>query len=123
MNARVEAVNVRFDTLKIAAAVLIVLAALAGFYAFAQYSVLLRTVGLIAAIVVAVLIALQTEQGRVAASYLRETQVEVRKVVWPTREETVQTTGIVILVVLVFAAILFVLDYFLGWAVRGIIGQ
>jgi preprotein translocase subunit SecE len=109
------------DTLKIAAAILIVLAALAGFYVFAQYSVLLRTVGLIAAVIVAVLIALQTDQGRIAAGYLRETQVEVRKVVWPTREETVQTTGIVILVVLAFAAILFVLDYFLGWAVRGIV--
>ena len=68
-------------------------------------------------------IALQTDKGRNIWLFFQDAQIEVRKVVWPTREETLQTTLIVIAVVIVIAIILWLLDMFLGWAVRGLLGQ
>ena len=53
-------------------------------------------------------------------SYVRDTQIEVRKVVWPSRQETVQTTMIVLLMVMVVALILWAFDSLLGWAVRAL---
>ena len=122
MNSKVEAVSVKFDMFKIAVAIAIVVAALVGFYFFAEQSLLYRVVGLLASLVVASVIALQTEQGRILWAFFQEAQLEVRRVVWPTRRETLQTTGIVILMVLIFAAILWVLDLALGAAIQAIIG-
>jgi len=123
MSSNVGTVNVKFDTLKLAIAVFIVLSAIAGFYVFADQSLLLRVVGLLVAVVIAIAIALQTEKGRGIWIFFQEAQVEVRKVVWPTREETFQTTLIVILVVIVVALILWGLDAFLGWSIRNLMGQ
>jgi preprotein translocase subunit SecE len=123
MNTKIETVNVRFDAAKIAAAVLVALTGVAGFYYFGDQSVALRVLGVLGCFAIAAALFLTTEQGRALWSFLQEAQVEVRKVVWPTKQETLQTTGIVILVVIVFAIILWLLDLFLGWAVQGIIGQ
>ncbi|WP_238532321.1 preprotein translocase subunit SecE [Methylophaga frappieri] len=99
-------------------AVALVVAAIALFYAFSEVSTLLRVLGLIAAVVVAVLIASRTSAGAAAFSYIGDTQTEVRKVVWPTRQETIQTTMVVILMVIVVAIMLWAFDSLLGWAVR-----
>lgn len=123
MNTNVEAVGVKLDIFKIVVAIAIVVAALAGFYYFAEQSLLYRVIGLLACIAVALVIASQTDQGRVFLSFFQDAQMEVRRVVWPTRQETLQTTGIVILMVLIFAAILWVLDLGLGAAIKSIIGQ
>src|SRR3990167_8465648 len=61
-------------------------------------------------------------RGRQFNGFRREAMVELRKIVWPTRQETLQTTLIVFVVVAVVAFILWVLDLLLGWAVSGIIG-
>ncbi|RMH51802.1 MAG: preprotein translocase subunit SecE [Zetaproteobacteria bacterium] len=53
--------------------------------------------------------------------YYREVQVEVRKVVWPDRRETVQATAMVVVMVLLVALFLWVVDSVLGWAVRQVI--
>jgi preprotein translocase subunit SecE len=71
----------------------------------------------------AIFIALQTEKGRNTKNFLQQTQIEVRKVVWPTRQETVQMTGIVILMVVLVALIIWMLDSFLFWLVRFFTGQ
>jgi preprotein translocase subunit SecE len=52
--------------------------------------------------------------------YIGATQVEVRKVVWPTRQETLQTTMIVLLMVMLVALLLWAFDSLLGWAVRSL---
>jgi len=123
MNTKIETVSVRFDAAKIAAAVLVALTGVAGFYYFGDQSLLLRVLGVLGCFAIAAALFLTTEQGRALWSFLQEAQVEVRKVIWPTRQETVQTTAIVVVVVVSFALILWVLDLFLGWAVRGIIGH
>ena len=123
MNTKVETVAVKLDILKLSIAVLILVAAVAGFYIFADESQLLRVVGLLAASGVAIGIALQTEKGRTLWAFIQDAQVEVRKVVWPTRQETLQTTGIVIIAVIFFAIVLGILDWGLGAAIESIIGQ
>ena len=122
MNTKVEVVSVKLDMFKIIVAITIVIAALIGFYFFAEQSLLYRVVGLLASLAVAIFIALQTEQGRVLWAFFQDAQMEVRRVVWPTRQETLQTTGIVILMVLIFAAILWLLDLLLGAGIKTIIG-
>ena len=71
---------------------------------------------------VAVAVALQTEKGAAVWDLIREARVEIRKVVWPTPQETTQTTLIVVVVVIFVALILWGLDSSLSWSVRGIIG-
>ncbi len=70
----------------------------------------------------AAVMSLTTVRGRQFNGFRREAMVELRKIVWPTRQETLQTTLIVFVVVAVVAFILWVLDLLLGWAVSGIIG-
>ena len=108
------------DTAKLSVAVLIVVGAMVAFYYYADQSLLLRVVGLLVAVVVAGAIAYQTEKGRFVAGFFKDAQIEIRKVVWPTREETVQTTLVVLLVVVVVAIGLWLLDMFLGWAVHAL---
>jgi preprotein translocase subunit SecE len=66
---------------------------------------------------------LQTETGRQGYNFVLEARDEVRKVVWPTRKETVQTTMIIIATVLLVAVFLWIIDIFLLWAVRLMTGQ
>lgn len=83
---------------------------------------LLRVAGLLGIAGVAMLLALQTERGRAIWSLLKEARTEVRRVVWPSNQETTQTTLVVLLLVFVFALILWGLDTLLGWIVSSIIG-
>ncbi|MDC9725567.1 MAG: preprotein translocase subunit SecE [Gammaproteobacteria bacterium] len=108
------------DNIKMIIAVVIMAAAIALFYNYAEYSTLLRVLGLLTAAGLSLFIASQTTVGSTALSYIRDTQVEVRKVVWPTRQETVQTTMLVILMVMVAALMLWAVDSMLGWAVRAL---
>ena len=117
-----ETVNVKFDLVKLVIAALIVIAAVAGFYIFADQSTPLRVAGILVAAGVAAWIGLQTEPGRNLWNFLQDAQVEVRKVVWPTRQETTQTTLLVIAVVILAALILWGLDSVLRWAIRLLIG-
>ena len=123
MDSNVEIVNVKFEIVKLALAILIVISGIVGFYFYSEQSVLLRTIGLLITISISVFIALQTDKGRSTWIFFQDAQIEVRKVVWPTREETLQTTLIVILVVILAAIILWLLDMFLGWSVRNLLGQ
>ena len=77
---------------------------------------------IVALAVVALGIASQTERGGAVVSLLKEARTEIRRVVWPTRQETTQTTFIVILLVIVFAIILWGLDSLLSWLVSTVIG-
>ena len=119
MNSNADAQTATFDTVKLALAVLLLIAGVVGFYFFKdQAQPLVRVIGLLAVVAVALGISLQTAKGREVSSFVREAQIEVRKVVWPTRQETVQTTLIVIVVVIVVAIFLWLLDMGLGGIVR-----
>ena len=83
---------------------------------------LVRVVGLLTTAAAAILVALQTERGKAIWALLKESRTEVRRVVWPSNQETTQTTMVVLLLVVIFALILWGLDSLLGWIVSSIIG-
>jgi len=120
MNAHVETGGGMPDGLKWFAASALLIAALGGFYYYADYSFLLRVVVLLAVIVASVAIAARTATGRVAWEFIRESRTEVRKVVWPNRKETVQTTGVIIALVTVVALLMWIIDGLLSWIVRAV---
>ena len=70
----------------------------------------------------AAFVAVQTERGRNTWVLLKEARSEIRRVVWPTNQETTQTTLVVLVLVLIFALILWGLDSLLSWAVSSTIG-
>jgi preprotein translocase subunit SecE len=123
MNAKAEAGASGLDTLKIAAAVGVLVVALWGFYFFAGYSLLLRVVVLLALSGGAVAIFLTSIQGRQLWRFAVDARMEVRKVVWPTRQETVQTTLIVMVMVLILGLMLWLFDMALMAILRFLTGQ
>ena len=122
MNAKVEAKEGRFDLLKWLVVAVLVVIGVAGNQIFSSEPVLYRVLGLLVFAALAVFLGLQTVKGRAFAVLAREARVEIRKVVWPSRQETTQTTLIVVAVVLVMALLLWGLDSFLGWLVSLIVG-
>lgn len=84
-----------------------------GFYSFhyfSQYQVAYRILGLVPLVIAALWVASSTEKGSAIALLIKESGVEVRKVVWPTRQETIQTTMVVIGFVVITALVLWGLD-------------
>ena len=122
MSSKAEAGEYQLDGLKW----LVVLAIVAGgIYANSYYAAiepLFRALAGVLIVAVAIGVALQTEKGAWAWDLAKEARVEVRKVVWPTTQETTQTTLIVVGVVILVALILWGLDSSLSWGVRGVIG-
>ena len=110
------------DMLKWGLVVLLVGAGVAGNMYYAEQSLLYRVLGLVAVGGVALFVALQTVQGKSFAELVKEARIEVRKVVWPTHQETLQTTLMVLVVVWIAAVILWGLDALLGWLASLIIG-
>jgi preprotein translocase subunit SecE len=123
MNAKTEVQDSKMDTLKLVVVVALLLAGVAGFYYFADQMLLLRVLGLLAMTGVALAVGLQTMKGRALAGFVVDARNEVRKVVWPTRAETVQTSLAVFAVVIVVGIMLWLFDMFLLWAVRFLTGQ
>ena len=118
----ISAANDRRDTAKLVVALLLLASGIAGFYFFSGDFLLYRTLGLLAAVALSVALALQTRKGIWVRDFFGEARVEVRKVVWPTRPETVQTTAIVIVMVVLVALLLWGIDSLLGWLVGGFLG-
>ncbi|MBG6289016.1 MULTISPECIES: preprotein translocase subunit SecE [Pseudomonas] len=122
MNAKVEAKESRLDLLKwLVVAVLVVVAVVANQY-YSTQPIFYRVLGILVMAAVAGFIALQTVKGRAFFTLAKEARAEIRKVVWPSRQETTQTTLIVVAVVLVMALVLWGLDSLLGWLVSMIVG-
>ena len=111
------------DTLKLVVMVALLLSGVAGFYYFADQMLLLRVLGLLVVVGAALAVGLQTGKGRLLAGFVGDARNEVRKVVWPTRTETVQTSLAVFAVVIVMGIMLWLLDMFLLWAIRVLTGQ
>ena len=111
------------DKVKLTIAAAFVVAGVAGFYYFADQSLLMRVLGLLAMIGVSLAIAYQTAVGQRTLGFVTDAQTEVKKVVWPTRKEALQTTGIVFVMVLLVALFLWMLDTMLLWLVRLLTGQ
>jgi len=123
METKVEEQPTFVDTAKLAFAIVVVLAGLVGYYYFADTSTLLRVLAVILALAVGAVIAFTSLQGRLLWKFIQGARVELNKVVWPTREETIQTT-LVVLVVALFGGVFFwLLDLFLLWLTTRVTGQ
>ena len=116
-------VSNKLDTFKLILAIAVLLVGIGGFYYYADASLLYRVLGLVAMAIVAVGIALTTGTGRAIVSFGREARAEVRKVVWPTRQETVQTTLMVVVAVIILGIFLWLIDMMLLKAVQMLTGQ
>ncbi len=117
MVSKTEQTTSAIDTFKLMTAVLVLIAGVVGFYYFEDESQLLRVLGMLAMAVVAFLIVASSEPGRRGLGFVKDARVEVRKVVWPTRQETLQTTIAVLFMVILVAIMLWLFDMFLGWGV------
>ena len=117
MVSKTEQSTSAIDTFKLMTAVLVLLAGVVGFYYFEEESQLLRVLGMLTVAVIAFLIAATSDVGRRSLGFVKDARVEVRKVVWPTRQETVQTTIAVLFMVILVAIMLWLFDMLLGWGV------
>jgi len=110
------------DKIKLVLAVLLVIAGLAGFYLLKDSALILRIASVLAGLVLAAVVVWTSAPGKQFFAFAQEAIVETKKVVWPTRKETVQTTGLVLVFVLVMAIFLWIVDALLVWGVKLLMG-
>ena len=103
------------DKIKFALALVILAAGVAGFYLLSEQAMILRVLAVLAGVALAAAVAWKTEPGQRFFTFANESVVEAKKVVWPTRKETMQTTGAVFAFVLVMAVMLWIADKTLEW--------
>ncbi|MBB3185386.1 preprotein translocase subunit SecE [Halomonas fontilapidosi] len=122
MKHNAEVQESRHDGLKWAVVVSLLVLAVVGNTYFADQALLYRVLGVVVLSVAAALVALTTAKGRDLVELARSAKKEIQRVIWPTRPETVQTTAIVLVAVLVVGLMLWLIDTLLGWAMSGVIG-
>ena len=115
--------NNQFDSLKWGVVLALVVAGVVGHYMYSSQPAVILLVGWLILVAVALLIASQTAKGRLAWQFAREARMELRKVVWPTKKETLRMTGLVVLMVIVASLILWGFDNLLLWIVSILTGQ
>ena len=109
------------DKIKFAAAVLLLVAGLASYYLLSEQATILRVLAVLAGVGASVAVAWQTEPGQQFFGFGREAVAEAKKVVWPSRKETLQTTGLVFAFVVIMAFFLWVVDKSLEWVLYDLI--
>lgn len=117
-----EQTSSSLDVIKLAVAAGVFVAGIVGFYHFADQPQLYRVLGLLLFVIIAAGIALTTSKGQALTGFMQSSRTEVRKMVWPTRAETIQTTAVILVVVILVALFLWGLDRLLAWTMRMIIG-
>jgi preprotein translocase subunit SecE len=109
------------DKIKLVVAALLVVAGIAGYHWLAASSILLRILSVIAGLAAGLAVAWTSLLGQTFLAFAREALVELKKVVWPTRKETMQTTAAVFAFVVVMAVFLWVSDKTLEWVLYDLI--
>jgi preprotein translocase subunit SecE len=111
------------DKIKISIAVLLAVAGIAGFYYLSDTPLIVRVVSVLAGFVAGALVFWTTAPGKQFYAYAQDSIEETKKVVWPTRKETLQTTGVVFAFVITMALFLWIVDASLLWVVKKLMGQ
>ncbi|MEZ5589554.1 MAG: preprotein translocase subunit SecE [Gammaproteobacteria bacterium] len=122
MSSKSETLTSKMDTAKLLVAIALVVVAVVAFYYFESTSQLARVAGLLVVVGVAVAMAATTTFGSGLIEFMQDSRSELRKVVWPSRQETLQVSLAVILMVIVMSIFLWLLDMFLFWLVRLLTG-
>lgn len=120
-NFNVETVTHTVDRVKLGLAVLVIIAGIVAYSVLEAQPTIVRVGIFIASLVIATLIAWFSEPGRRTLSFARDSYNEIKRVVWPTRKETTQMTGIVFLFVAAIGLLLWVVDKGLEWVVYGLL--
>ena len=111
------------DALKLAAGVVILVAGIAGFYLLVDLPIWLRWIIVLAALVVGALVSLQSYQGKTFWQFVQSSRVELRKVVWPNRQETMQVTLVVFVMIVVLGLFFWGVDTLLGFLTKWLTGR
>ena len=121
MTKQIDSLKSGSDQWKTILAIAIVIAALALYYVNPlNFNTLTKVLITLVWFVIAGAVFIKSTQGDRFLHFLRETRIELRKVVWPTREETAKTTGIIMIAVVVVAIFLWIIDAFFTWGVQSI---
>ena len=111
------------DKIKFAIALLLLVVGVAGFYLLSEQAMFVRVLAVLAGVGASAGLAWQTELGRVFFGFAKESVAEAKKVVWPTRKETLQTTGLVFAFVVITAVFLWLTDKSIEWVLYDLVLQ
>ena len=111
------------DKVKLVLSLLLVAVGIAGFYLLADKALVLRILAVLAGIVAAVVVFRTTPAGQKALDFIGEAVAEAKRVVWPTRKETIQTTLAVFVLVVIMAAFLAIVDVGFAYMVQWLMGR
>ena len=121
-NTSIENVTSVTDKLKLGLAVFVIIAGIVGFSVLeSKLPMVARIAIFVGSLALAALIAWMSEPGRRTIAFAHESYNEVKRVVWPTRKETLQMTGIVFAFVAIMGLFLWVLDKLVGWLLFGVL--
>lgn len=121
MKAKAEAQPASLDALKWSLVVGLISGAVVGNMYYAEMALIYRVLGVTVLSILAAAVFLTTAKGQKLKNLAREARIEIRKVVWPTRPETTQTTLIVLATVAVVAFLLWLVDSLLSWLIKSFI--
>jgi preprotein translocase subunit SecE len=113
----------RFDWLKWLITFALLFAGVVGNYYYNYIAMPIRLLGWLVVLAVAGFVAAKTQKGKWVVDFFRDSRLELRKVVWPTRQETMQTTMVVAVMVIILALILWGVDGVLVWLIGWLTGQ
>jgi len=111
------------EKIKLVLALLLSVAGVAGFYLLADQALVVRILAVLGGFAVAIAVLWTTALGQQGFTFASESAAEVRKVVWPTRKETIQTTVTVFILVVLVALFLWVVDVGFLWMVKTLMGR
>ena len=110
------------DRLKLGLAAAVLVAGIVGFYALSDQAQVLRVAAVLVGVALALALAARSGPGARLWGFLKDSRAEVRRVVWPTRRETLQTTGVVFLAAVVVGLMLWLFDWLINLAIGGFMG-
>lgn len=121
MKAKATTGSASLEVIKWTGVALLVALAVAGNYYYSVSPLVYRVVGVTVIVVLAALLFLLTQKGKQLMDLAKESRIEIRKVIWPTRPETTQTTLLVLAAVAVVAVLLWLIDSFWGWLIKTLV--
>jgi preprotein translocase subunit SecE len=111
------------EKVKVVLAILLIVAGIAGYYQLVSQGMFVQVLVVIVSLLAAAGVMLTSASGKAFVLYARESVAEAKKVVWPTRKETTQITGVVFVFVFVLALFLWGVDSLLSWAFHALLGR
>ena len=122
MSVETEQESGQFDVAKLGLAFIAIVAGIGAFYYYADQSLLMRVIGLLIVLLIAVGLVYTTNLGQSFWHFAQGSKIELKKIVWPTKKETMQTTLIVAVMVLFVGVLLWMFDGLLMWGIGYVTG-